>query len=144
MRIELGDKSFATGTTINVHFSKKMLQNSSQHNTGALDISCYVKDYIRNPPQFLRISQETPGKNVPNRKDTDQVKTWKQEKRGGTRWGEDVTVSRWQSQEQNKRQNFLFGFLLLAITKRSYRLKSVFPSNQLFLLQFKQISLVAF
>lgn len=75
MRIELGDKSFATGTTINVHFSKKMLQNSFQHNTGALDISCYVKDYIRNPPQFLRISQETPGKNVPNRKDTDQVKT---------------------------------------------------------------------
>lgn len=51
---------------------------------------------------------------------------------------ENMTVSRWQkwpSQEWNKLRNFSFMFMLLAVTQPSYRLKSIFPGNQLFLLQ---------
>lgn len=51
---------------------------------------------------------------------------------------ENMTVSRWQkwpSREWNKLQNFSFMFVLLAVMQASYRLKSIFPGNQLFLLQ---------
>lgn len=106
MRIELGDKSFATGTTIHVHFSKKMLQDSSQHNTGALDISCYVKDYIKNLSQFLRINQETPGRNVPNSKDTWVTPLWP----GENRKYEEVQGGRrmWQFQDDKDRNRISY------------------------------------